>query len=150
MGFLLSAALAVIGFAFWVAGEHGPAWRRVAVAAAVALAVYLTHYAGIVALGLCLAGYEGARWWRDRREIGWHLMALGLPFVLPLVLAVAVSGDAHPGQTTYDPWRRHLSGLLSATMFPGSRFDMAILAFVAMAVAAGLATLLLPGAPLGL
>jgi hypothetical protein len=173
MGFLpylLSAALAVIGFALWVAGEHGPVSRRVVVAAGVALVVYLTHYAGIVALGLCLAGYEAARWWHDRREIGRRLVVLGLPFVLPLALALAVSGDAHPGPTTYDPWRRHLSGLLSATMFPGSKFDMAILAFTAVAVAAGLAarrlavapgiwcaagammlaTLLLPGAPLGL
>jgi hypothetical protein len=173
MGFLpylLSAALAVIGFALWVQGERGPAWRRVAIAAAMALAVYLTHYAGLVALGLCCAVHELVQGWRSRSALGRRVILLGLPFVLPLVLALAVAGDAQPGATTYDPWRRHLSGLISATLFPGSRFDLAILGFAAAGLAVGvatrrlavapeaalaasgmmLATLLLPGAPMGL
>ncbi len=173
MGFLpylLSAALAVLGFALWVQGEAWAPWRRVALAAAMALAIYLTHYAGLVAFGLCLAGHEAVRWWQGGRGIGARLVAIGLPFVLPLALALAVAGEAHPGRTSYDAWRVHLSGLLSATLFPGSRFDLLILGFAAAALAAGLATgrlalappawvpaaammlatAALPGAPMGL
>ena len=176
MGFLpylLSAALAVVGFAVWVWGERWPAWSRLGAGALAALVAFLSHYAGIVALALCFAGYEASRWWqggRNRHEIGPRLLAVSLPFVLPLALSLAVAGAAHAGPTTYDHWSQHLRGLRSATLYPGSRFDLAILGFGAVALAAGLATrrvvvapalwlpvgammlatLVLPGAPMGL
>jgi len=171
--YLLAAALAVIGYAVWVQAARWPAAVRIAATASAATAVYFCHYYGVVVLGICIAGHEVACWWaagRSRHDLLHRIAQMGLAFLPPAALVMAVTGEAAGGATHYDPWLLHLQGMVSATLFPGSRFDMAILVFAIGAIAAGLATrrlevarpvwlpvivmmgltLVLPGAPFGL
>jgi len=130
VNFLFGLGLALCGLALWLASAAWPPLRRIALSAAVALAVYFSH---IVAFGiylLLLAASEAGpvaallRHGQWRPAVG-RLLVLGAQFVAPAALLALVWLPSAGGEgISYEqPWRK-ITTLLTVFDSPDHVFQL--------------------------
>ncbi len=100
VNYAFTAALALCGFALWIALERRPVLRG-ALFLGIAPALFVGHGEGGALLLLWVAGYEAARagaWWRPAAAVG--VAAQLWPFVMIALPLVLMRGDK--GATAWD------------------------------------------------
>ncbi len=101
LNYLFGVGLMLWALAIWIAAASRPASQRLAIGAALALALYFAHMVALGVYAVAVAGLELQRAWprlraRPHEAIG-RLTIGALPFVPPLLLFVLVSPTGHAG-----------------------------------------------------
>jgi hypothetical protein len=101
VNFLFGVGLALVVLTLWIRLREGAAWRRLAIAAVGALAIYLSHLFAFGAYAIVIAGAEIGRASRDgilwtRRGLV-ELATSASQFLIPLALLVAGAGAGDGG-----------------------------------------------------
>ena len=144
INYVSGVAVGLVAFAIWVRSARWDERVRWAVSLAAAMSVYFSHYFAFAAYGVCVTTYELHAWWVARefrlRPMARRAVVAGSQFVLPLVLFQSLDRAQGPTVTEYGTLAEQLRGLLAPVQFSGSRFDVAIAAFLVLGVGLGLAT----------
>lgn len=145
LGYLFVACLGVMLFAGWVASDGWPRWRRAAVFAPAALAIYLGHAFAFVAYGLLVAGWELGRAARGRFRpagaVAADLAAAAAQAVPALIVAYLGRAQASFGtgpHEVFGGFAVKIGMLLSPMFFPGHGWVVGVFAVLPV-ILAGLA-----------
>jgi hypothetical protein len=101
VNFLFGIGLTLVVLTLWIRLREGPAWRRLAVGAIGAAAIYLSHLFAFGAYAIVIAGYEIAR--ASRQGILWtrrglaELAISATQFLVPLALLAHGTGGTGGG-----------------------------------------------------
>jgi len=139
VNYLFGAGVWLLAFASWIVlSRRPPAWR-IAIGSVLSFAVFFSHYFAFFGYMLCVGTYELGVWLsaRDRSLLRRGAIAF-CPFIIPLIIFWYASQEQGGGITRYGTPHEKLTALLSPVAFPGARFDLIILGFSLVVLAAGL------------
>ncbi|HXP72806.1 MAG TPA: hypothetical protein VN823_01550 [Stellaceae bacterium] len=141
LNYLFGIGLALVAFAVWIALSERSARARLAVSAALALALFFAHLMACVVYGVLVAAYElGALWqsrpWPWGRAVA-RLVVAGAPFLPPLALLLFAGEGAGVGTIHYGRLDRKLDLLFTVFDNYDRVFDVAC--FALLILSAGIA-----------
>jgi hypothetical protein len=142
VNYLFGVGIWLLAFAAWIVLSRGPVRWRIAGGSVLSLAVFFSHFFAFFGYMLCVGGYELGVWLSARDRTPSDLLrraaAAGGPFIFPGVIFVSAPKGQEAGFTQYGALSEKLTVLASPVLFPGARFDMAILVLAAAVLAGGL------------
>ena len=134
LNYLFGVGLALVAFAVWIALSERSPRARLAVSAALALALFFAHLMACVIYGLLVAAYELGALWQSRpwpwRPAVARLAIAGAPFLPPLALLLFAGEREGAGTIHYGRLDRKLDLLFSVFDNYDRVFDVACFALL--------------------
>ncbi len=142
VNYLFGVGVWLLAFAGWIVLSRGPARWRIGGGLVLSLAVFFSHFFAFFGYILCVGAFELGAWLSSGgRHLSGLLRRAGVAscqIVVPLGIVVSVGHGQETGITRFGELADKIDALLSPVAFPGTHFDLPILAFSAAVLAGGL------------